>query len=854
MTTGTAPRPPKPKVNYRNGWKEHIPPEMKRARRWLNFRFKWDPTKYQGEGAWDKPPYVANPDLPLGEDSLRNASSTDPTTWRDWDIAVTALETHPDLYDGIGFATAAEDGLVLGDLDNAIAEDGEVLPWAQRILDCLDCIAHRSPSGRGIRLIMKGRKPDWARCKVTKYGPDRTGAVEFYAKAQYLTMTGDPIPGTRADLVDRTEELTALCRELWPAEYARSNGKGKAHDDEEDEGLTVGAAPGGILSDEAVLRLARGAKNGAKFRKLFDEGSIEDYGGDESRADFALIAMLTFYVGKNRKRVERLFRKSKLKRDKCDEKRPGGNYVTYCIDRMFAKIGPADHRGPQGDDDAQADHGGGEGLADAGTAPPPVFSNVRKEQAEEGGKPKTISIPLVVGDIDAKRREIFGDWPKCVGSTLFIEGRDGGPHLVESSTQAFAYFDDKAHVVWAKGEGCVSQERYFERLRMTVDRYDSVETVPHIPAIPGVYYMHHAIPTGTGVHLKKMLDFFRPATETDRELILSYILTLFWGGPAGHRPAFLVQGPDDDAEQGRGIGKTKVIDIPAEELTDGYIDVEPNDDIAKLKTRLLSGDSLRKRVCRLDNVKTLRLSWGDLEKFITSPIVSGHAMYQGEGRRPNHFVWGITVNGARLSKDMAKRVIPILIERPEYSPDWEHDTRSYIREHRWEIVADVLAMLSSEPKRIVAKTRWSRWERDVLAKVEGFPECQRLIVERQGAIDDDESEKDLVADHFRERIRGLGYDPEGGTYFLHSSSVALWLEEATGEKRATNRASTFLGGLGIPELRRSSDDGRRGWRWTGPDTNPRAPAEPIPRDEAERPKWRKEPSPSGGPSNGGVPF
>src|SRR6202012_5449375 len=113
-------------------------------------------------------------------------------------------------------------------------------------------------------------------------------------------------------------------------------------------------------------------------------------------------------------------------------------------------------------------------------------------------------------------------------------------------------------------------------------------------------------------------------------------------GTPGQRPGFLITGPDDDPEQGRGLGKSKLIDILSEELGGGYVDVLPTDEMKNVKTRLLSTEEGRKRVVRLDNVKTHRFSWADLEGLMTASVVSGHSMYHGEGRRPNTLIWLIT--------------------------------------------------------------------------------------------------------------------------------------------------------------------------------------------------------------------
>ena len=153
-------------------------------------------------------------------------------------------------------------------------------------------------------------------------------------------------------------------------------------------------------------------------------------------------------------------------------------------------------------------------------------------------------------------------------------------------------------------------------------------------------------------------------------------------------------GPDSDFEKGRGIGKSTLIAVLSE-LVGGFLEISTNEDIVAIKKRLLSPEARPFRVCRVDNIKTHRFSWADLEGLITSPVISGHEMYVGEGRRPNTLLWTLTLNGASMSKDMSQRCVTIKLNRPAHNPSWEEDVRNYINEHRWQIIADVLHVLQA---------------------------------------------------------------------------------------------------------------------------------------------------------------
>jgi 5S rRNA maturation endonuclease (ribonuclease M5) len=448
----------------------------------------------------------------------------------------------------------------------------------------------------------------------------------------------------------------------------------------------------------------------------------------------------------------------------------------------------------------------------------PRFANYKDEKDEDG---KDVKTALRVGDLDDSLRIFASVWPKRVVDTLFWESEDHLPVYFRSSAQLFAWIDKQAQVDWTKGVGkFIPQERFFEHRRMTSKRYEAIETIPHWPELPGVYYMYKPVSKSEG-KLGELVDFFCPATDEDRELIIAMILTMLWGGSPGQRPAFLLTGPDIDEEQGRGVGKSACAQILAQGLAGGFIDVSPTDQIATVKTRLLSEGGSQARVAMLDNIKALRFSWADLEGLITSQEISGRALYVGEGRRPNTLVWIMTLNGASLSKDMAQRVICIKLNRPSYRDGWEKTVRSYIAEHRPAILAEIRDLLLEEPGPIVAGGRWASWQSAVLSKLPRAEKCQKLIAERQASIDDDNEERDLVAGRFRGEILRCKANPETESLFITSFTACRWINRATNRNMSTNQASSFLRGLGVPELRKSKSNRKdRGWYWIGRESNP----------------------------------
>jgi hypothetical protein len=106
--------------------------------------------------------------------------------------------------------------------------------------------------------------------------------------------------------------------------------------------------------------------------------------------------------------------------------------------------------------------------------------------------------PLRVAEIDERLRGIAGEWPKRVGDTLFCESPDRQPFYLDSPARLLAWIDERACVRWGRGVGYITQERYYEHLRMTAPAFDAIETIPHFPPLPGTYYMHRALPRPAG--------------------------------------------------------------------------------------------------------------------------------------------------------------------------------------------------------------------------------------------------------------------------------------------------------------------------------------------------------------------
>lgn len=288
-----------------------LPAELGRLRRFVGWRYTWKPGDGNGKpGKWDKPPFDATHPAQL-------ASSTDPATWRSFDEARAAVEDGK--FDGIGIAPGvptndkgealiddAGNRLAAVDLDHCVSEDGQLEPWARAIVDRLHTYTERSPSGRGLRLLL------WADCLPPN--GRKKGNIEIYNSGHYVTLTGQHLEDTPTTIEERTSEIAAVHAQVFAAKSS------KKHHGDEQRRATV---PTGD-DDATLIERAKRAANGSKFSSLW----VGDWSGysSQSEADSALCLMLTFWIGRDEARIDRVFRQSGLMRDKWNERRGDATY------------------------------------------------------------------------------------------------------------------------------------------------------------------------------------------------------------------------------------------------------------------------------------------------------------------------------------------------------------------------------------------------------------------------------------------------------------------------------------------------------------------------------------------------
>lgn len=280
---------------------ETIPAELKQYNSWVTWR-------YEDKGG-PKPTKVLY--CPTGG---YKANVKKPETWCDYETCKKAFE-ETNYYDGIGFVLSDNDPYAFIDLDDPLDKytDKDKIAEEYRkqteIFNSFKTYSEKSPSGKGLHIILKGSIPEGK----------RRGTIEIYSKDRYMTMTGNVYESY--PIADCNEALNKIYKDMAANKNTAMSYLGL----DEPE-----------FTDDQILEKAYRAQNGEKFVDLY-EGNWENYYQSQSEADFALLDILAFY-SRNRQQIVRIFRQSALgQREKAKR---DGNYIKPMLDRVFDRTLP----------------------------------------------------------------------------------------------------------------------------------------------------------------------------------------------------------------------------------------------------------------------------------------------------------------------------------------------------------------------------------------------------------------------------------------------------------------------------------------------------------------------------------
>lgn len=143
--------------------------------------------------------------IPMQALGFRPASSTDPSTWSSFEVAVLAVAAG--FYDYIGFVFA-DNGIVGIDIDDGYTPDGELSQLAGDIIFECNSYTERSKSGRGVHIFVKGDIPF--------KGKNNLAGVEIYKTARFFIMTGDRLLGAPHTIEPNQEALDYVVDKYFP--------------------------------------------------------------------------------------------------------------------------------------------------------------------------------------------------------------------------------------------------------------------------------------------------------------------------------------------------------------------------------------------------------------------------------------------------------------------------------------------------------------------------------------------------------------------------------------------------------------------------------------------------------------
>lgn len=240
--------------------------------------------------------------------NTRPAKSNDPTTWSTFEVVAEMCRGVEGYLPAM--AHSKELGIVSIDLDHVVDPiTRATLPGISELIDELDSYAETSVSGRGIHIFVRSKKL-FSKTKHplgNSWNEKDPAQIEVFDDRKFITITGDTYHDAPIKEVNPEKLSEALARLGFPV--------GDTKEGSSDVIVEFKGKKSPPLSDDEVIGKLRSAKNSDTFEKLFDKGDLSQHDNDHSKADLALVGMIAFYT-QDRKQIDRIFRKSKLCRDK----------------------------------------------------------------------------------------------------------------------------------------------------------------------------------------------------------------------------------------------------------------------------------------------------------------------------------------------------------------------------------------------------------------------------------------------------------------------------------------------------------------------------------------------------------
>lgn len=284
---------------------EKIPSELRELNQWGIYKREWDEDREK----WKKKPH--NPYTGF------LASSTDESTWSDFQTALSAIET----FNADGLAFYFKPPYVGIDLDN-IPDDleryleGDVTNNLIYVfMNATKTYSEISMSGKGIHIIGKAKIPGERR---------RKGDVEMYTEGRFFAITGNFFgSNNEVNEIPETQMKFLYKRYLGDDKVITGNFKSNWQD-------------GNDLQVDEIIQTALASSAGFRFKSFLDGGWEKSY-SSQSEADLAFANDLAFWTAGDFQKMDEIFRMSALMRDKYDQKRGKTTYGIGLLNKAISE-------------------------------------------------------------------------------------------------------------------------------------------------------------------------------------------------------------------------------------------------------------------------------------------------------------------------------------------------------------------------------------------------------------------------------------------------------------------------------------------------------------------------------------
>ena len=311
----------------------YLPPQLEDYRKekiWLNYCLI---PKSNSHSGFDKPP--------INPKTLKNGSSTDISQCTDFDTAVSNIGKITNIYYtalqqeiqvtvyGVG-VNLEQAGLIGIDLDGVVnKETGEIDQQALKTVDYLGSYAELSVSGTGLHVLVKGRlksadlnKNGYA--KGMKYYFDNGTEYEIYDNGRYFTFSGKAV--TNSGISDNDSKANSLYQRL----NALRNSKNRNTSNTSYNQPYINTESNVQADDNKLLEQMFNSSVGNEIKALY-YGDNSAY-SSQSEADLKLCYFLAYFTGKDKDRIDRLFRQSALYRPKWDREDYRTNTISKAVE------------------------------------------------------------------------------------------------------------------------------------------------------------------------------------------------------------------------------------------------------------------------------------------------------------------------------------------------------------------------------------------------------------------------------------------------------------------------------------------------------------------------------------------